>query len=151
MLLADAGLLHRVELVASDISARALERARSGRFGRRSLRDPPDPALAARWLKEDATGALVVAEELRNSIQWKRLNLCDPAAAAAMAPCDVVLCRNVLIYFSDETLVRVLRHLSDSLAPEGSLFVGIAESLLRFGTFFTCEEKNRVFFYRKGK
>ena len=149
MLLAEAGLLSRVELVASDISERALERARAGKFGRRSLREVPDPALASRFIREEATGGLTVSAELRHSIDWRRINLCDGASVASIGECDVILCRNVLIYFSDETLVRVIGHLTRALARAGIIFVGVSESILRFGTILECEEKNRVFFYRK--
>jgi chemotaxis protein methyltransferase CheR len=149
MLLAEEGILRDVDIVASDISGRAIERARAGRFGRRSLRDPPDPILATRWVREEA-GGLTVPAELRNAIDWRQMNLCDPASAASVAPCDVILCRNVLIYFGDDALVGVLRRLADALAPDGALFVGISESLLRFGNLLNCEEKNQVFFYRKG-
>jgi chemotaxis protein methyltransferase CheR len=150
ILLAEEGLLSKVEIIASDISARALERARSGRFGRRALRDVPDLGLATRWISEDPTGGLTVSAALRHAIDWRRVNLCDAASVSSVGPCDVILCRNVLIYFGDETLVGALRNLSQVLRPEGALFVGIAESLLRYGTFFMCEEKNHVFFYRRG-
>jgi chemotaxis protein methyltransferase CheR len=149
MLLADEGILSDVEIIASDISGRALERARAGRFGRRSLRDAADPRLAARWIQEDPSGTLTVAPELRNAIDWRRLNLCDSSCSAKVGVCDVVLCRNVLIYFSDQTLTRVLGNLTAALGPAGALFVGISESLLRFGTALACEEKNHIFFYRK--
>jgi chemotaxis protein methyltransferase CheR len=149
MLLSEAGVLSKVDLIASDISARALDRAQSGRFARRSLRDVPDPGLATRWIREEPSGELTLPRELVDAIDWRRINLCDPTNAPAMDGCDVILCRNALIYFDDAKLSDVLRHLADRLRPQGALFVGVSESLLRFGTFLTCEEKNQVFFYRK--
>ncbi len=149
MLLAEAGILSRVDIVASDISTRALSRARSGRFGPRSLRDAADPGLVARWIKNDPSGGLTVSSDLCQAIDWRRLNLCEPSSALQVGPCDVILCRNVLIYFSDETLIQVLHNLSDALRADGALLVGVSESLLRFETFLTCEERNHVFFYRK--
>lgn len=148
MLLAQAGLLGHVEIVASDISQRALDKAQAGSFSRRSLRHTVDPALAARWLREDGN-RLLVAPELLAAIHWRRVNLCEPAESRSIGPCDVILCRNVLIYFRDETVVRVIETLSASLTAEGALFVGVSESLLRFGTAFACEEAESVFFYRK--
>lgn len=67
----------------------------------------------------------------------------------AVGAADVVLCRNVLIYFSDETAVQVVGRLSGALPPGGVLLVGISESLLRFGTQLVCEEHGNVFLYRK--
>lgn len=148
MLLAQAGLLERVELVASDISTRALDRARSGRFSRRSLREVPDPELARRFLHEDGD-CVSAAAGLAEAIVWKQINLCAPSALTVVGPCDFILCRNVLIYFSDETAVRVIRQLTQLLNPHGALFVGVSESLLRFGTSLACEEVEQVFLYRK--
>lgn len=148
MLLAQAGLLEQVELVASDISQRALDTARSGSFSRRSLRHVVEPALASRWLREEG-GHVKIAPELPRAIDWRRVNLCDPADSRRVGPCDVILCRNVLIYFRDETVVRVIEALASSLRKDGALFVGVSESLLRFGTALACEEAESVFFYRR--
>lgn len=148
MLLAEAGLLEHVEIVASDISQRALDAASSGSFSRRSLRHTVDPALAGRWLREEG-GRLKIAPELLRAIDWRRLNLCDPAESSGVGPCDVILCRNVLIYFRDDTVVRVIEALSSNLRDGAVLFVGVSESLLRFGTALTCEEAESVFYYRK--
>jgi chemotaxis protein methyltransferase CheR len=147
MLLAARGILRDVDLVASDISAAALARARSGRFGRRSLRTEV-PAFAARWMD---IGEREVALDtcLTAAIDWRRVNLTEDAAVAALGSFDVILCRNVLIYFSDETVKRVVDRLTSRLTPHGALFVGISESLLRFGTPLRCEEHNGVFLYKK--
>jgi len=148
MLLAEENLLSETEIVASDISERALEKARSGRFSRRSLRNGMDAKLAERWLRHDAN-QLSVAPELASAIHWQRVNLCDRSETEALGRFDVILCRNVLIYFRDETVVRVIQGLSSQLRAGGALLVGVSESLLRFGTALACEELDRVFFYRK--
>jgi chemotaxis protein methyltransferase CheR len=148
MLLARAGLLSQVDIVASDISQRVLDSARSGTFSRRSLRHGVDVELANRWLREE-NDRLRVASELLEAIDWRRINLCEPSETAAVGVCDIVLCRNVLIYFRDDTVVRVIEGLASRLKQDGVLFVGVSESLLRFGTALACEEVDEVFFYRK--
>lgn len=148
MLLAEAGLLGAVDLIATDISARALATARAGWFGRRSLRQVADAQLANRWLREEG-GKLRVAPELIEAIDWRRVNLCAAEETAAIGSCDVILCRNVLIYFSDQTVVQVIHALSSQLRPGGALLVGVSESLLRFGTALACEEQDQIFYYRK--
>jgi chemotaxis protein methyltransferase CheR len=150
MLLAEAGLSAHVDLVASDISERALTQARAGALGRRSLRSVPDPQLCAKWLVEGPGGTLTVSPRLRGLIEWRRVNLSEALEVAALGVFDVILCRNVLIYFSDETTAKVVSHLSEALVSGGTLFVGISESLLRFSTALECEERDRVFCYRKG-
>lgn len=149
MLLAERGLLRSAELVASDISPRALERARRGRHGSRSLRDGAPPELVARYLRREPDGSVRVDPEVARAVQWRRVNLCDPSQVSGVGPVHLALCRNALIYFHDDTAVRVVGALADALHPGGVLFVGVSESLLRFGTGLRCEERGSVFLYRK--
>ena len=140
----------QVELVASDISQRVLERAQRGEFGRRSLRSLP-PGVEGRFLEVYSGGeSATVRPELRAAVRWQRVNLVDAGQVAALGLFDVILCRNVMIYFSDETARRVVDTLTGALEPGGHLLVGTSESLLRFGTRLQCEEKGGAFFYTKG-
>jgi chemotaxis protein methyltransferase CheR len=149
MLLSSRGLLDKVELVATDISARAIEIARRGRYGRRSLRQVPEPKLVERYIREQ-DGAYVVRRDLVNAIRWDTLNLVDGPSYRKLGTFDAILCRNVLIYFSDETVCQVLRHLHQALRDGGILLVGVSESLLRYGLPFVAEERGGAFLYRKG-
>jgi len=145
-LLDERGLLGRVKLVASDISERALQVARRGAYGARSVR-----AFEAlpHWLSRE--GDLHIASpRLREAIDWRRINLLDTAAVGALGVFDAVICRNVMIYFRDETTQAVVASLHDALTPGGYLLIGASESLLRLATAFQCEERGGAFFYRKG-
>lgn len=148
MLLDERGLLGRVELIASDLSESAIARARSGRHGRRSLRESYPAALAQRYLTVDEQG-VTVAPRIRDAIAFRTLNLLDEASITALGELDLILCRNVLIYFRDAVVARVLGTMAGALAPAGILAVGVSESLLRFGSSLACEEQGGVFFYRK--
>lgn len=148
MMLADRGLLELVDIVATDISQRALERAQAGWFGARALRAVPEPLLAARYLTPARQG-FTVDPALLASISWRRINLADATAVAALGLFDAVLCRNVLIYFRDQTIRIVVERLSGALAAGGVLLVGVAESLLRFGTTLVGEERQGAFVYRR--
>ena len=145
VILARAGVRDAVEIVASDISARALERARSGTYGRRAHRTIPHGAPPWIWIEDDRA---VVDAELRASIEWRRVNLADEAAVLALGRFDAIACRNVLIYFDDGTIQRVVASLGRALRPGGELLIGASESLLRFGSLFTCVERGGVFLYR---
>jgi chemotaxis protein methyltransferase CheR len=147
MLLAERGILDRVDIVASDISARALGRAKEGVYGQRSLRATTEDARA-RWL-EGTVDRAVVRREIHDAIAWRRVNLLDAAAVAALGTFDVILCRNVLIYFSETTMRDVCATLADALEGDGRLLVGACQSLLRFGTLFVCEERGGCFFYTR--
>lgn len=153
MLLAERKMLERVDIVASDISRKALARAQAGEYSARSLRDiaSPGPALASeaeRWLQRD--GRVVrVASALREAVRWSRVNLMDESAVRALGRFDLILCRNVFIYFRDKTARAIAERMAMSLVPSGVLMVGISESLLRLGTSLDFEEHRGVFLYRR--
>jgi chemotaxis protein methyltransferase CheR len=147
MMLDERGLLLKVTLVASDIGLRALTRVKEGVYGQRSLRALP-PGVLGRWI-HTVEGRARVAPEIFEAVEWRRVNLTDDKAIAELGTFDAILCRNVLIYFSDETVLRVVNSLSDALRPRAPLLVGASESLLRFGTLLRCEERAGAFFYVK--
>jgi chemotaxis protein methyltransferase CheR len=148
MMLDHRGLLAATRIVATDLSTRALARAQQGSWSRRALRYDVDAAIAERYLQVDDR-SVRIAPALVQKVEWQRINLIDDAQVARMTPCDVILCRNVLIYFDDETVVRVVRSLASRLLPGGALFVGVSESLMRFDTGLVCEDRRGVFFYRR--
>ena len=138
-----AGLGDRI--LATDVSSRALAVAGEARYGEWSLRHL-DPELRRRHF-ESHPPQVRVRDPIREMVEFRRHNLVrDPAPGSAF---DLILCRNVLIYFRDETVARVISELSERLRPGGVLLVGVSESLLRFGTSLTCEEADRVFYYRR--
>jgi len=148
MLLAEHGCLDGVEIVASDVSPRILARAREGTFGRRAIRNVPVPALVDRYLRVSDDGVRIQSDILA-AVDYRRVNLLDRDQVARLGSFDVILCRNVLIYFREERVKELLQRLGEALEPGGALFVGASESLLRFGTSFVCEERSGVFLYRK--
>lgn len=144
-LLYERGLLHKVQLVASDLSERALARARSGVHGKRSRRTLVE---LPGWLSVDGDTTRVHTHVL-SAIDWRRINLLDGPAIAALGQFELIVCRNVLIYFREAMAMRVLRNIDVTLRPGGHLLVGASESLLRFGTSLECQERRGVFTYRK--
>jgi chemotaxis protein methyltransferase CheR len=144
-LLDERGLLDRVSILASDISARALNIAEHGSYGPRSARALP---VLPSWLTQSESG-LRVDSRLREAIRFKRINLLDETQVAALGTFDAILCRNVLIYFRDDTIQGVIDRLQQALTPRGTLLVGASESLMRLGTSLSCEEHGGAFFYRK--
>jgi chemotaxis protein methyltransferase CheR len=148
MLLDEAGLLDTVTLLGSDISERGLSHARKGKYYRRSLRALA-PAAAERWFVP-CEGGLQIVPRIAATVEWRRVNLVSPEEVARVGQFDVILCRNVLIYFSDPTVEEVVATLRRALHPGGRLIVGASESLLRFDSGLTCEERAGSFFYGKG-
>lgn len=145
-MLAEANLLEDAHLVASDVSDRQLARARKGQHTLRALRMVP--AGMPPWIRA-CEGTAVVDPRLTQRVEWRKVNLVDRAAVSALGPFDVILCRNVLIYFDDATVVRVAESLAEALVPGGTLLVGTSESLLRFATSLRCVEHKGTFLYRR--
>ncbi|MDB5214027.1 MAG: chemotaxis protein CheR [Myxococcaceae bacterium] len=157
LLLDEAGIRDRTEIVATDVSARAIAKAREGSYSSRSLRalPPNNPPAAFTDLLGRLTDATILRQGQRaqvtrtviDGIDYRQLNLLDDAAVAALGTFDLVLCRNVLIYFADATVKRVVGTLSRALRDDARLIIGASESLLRFGTMLRCEERGGAFLY----
>ncbi len=130
MLLAEAGRSGAGDrILATDVSARALEAGRHGHYGEWSLRRL-EPGLRTRFFRP-AGRALAVTPEVRAPVEWRRHNLVtEPPPAAGF---DLVLCRNVLIYFSAATATAVLGRLAEAVRPGGWLVVGPVEIPLAAG------------------
>ena len=148
MWLDERALLQSVQLFATDISDNALAVAQAGRYRARSLRQVPNGVDPERWIKRDGE-MFLLTREIRDAIQFRKLNLLDAAAVASMGTMDIVLCRNLLIYFRDDVVRSVVERLAAQLSATGVLLVGVSESLMRFGTTVKCEEHGGAFVYRK--
>ena len=113
------------------------------------MRDHHASELAQRYLDVGAR-EITIAPQLLRAVRFETVNLLDERACATLGQFDVVLCRNVLIYFRDTRVEQVVTRLVSALRPDGLLAVGVAESLLRFPARVTCIERRGAFFYRRG-
>lgn len=117
-----------VSILGTDISTAALEGALAGRYRERAL-GAVEPALRGRYFDEDGD-ALVVGERLRRLVRFTPHNLArDPLPPLGEAPFDLILCRNVLIYFDGATVERAIDGLERALRPDGMLILGSADTL----------------------
>lgn len=148
MLLDDRGLLGKVEILATDISSRALAKARAGSFGKRSVRSIPNQKLVDKYLTFKDSH-YEVAPGLIEAIRWQKKNLLDTNDMSQAGVFDIILCRNVMIYFSDSVVKTLLGSLSNALTDSGVLLIGVSESLLRYSGHFVGEERAGTFVYRK--
>lgn len=118
-----------VEIVATDLSRRALAIAEEGIWDASKAHEIPPHYLRAYMLRGigDCGGKMKASADVR-VVRFLRLNLND-IQYPALGKFDLIFCRNVLIYFDLESRKRVLERLISHLAPEARLFVGHAESL----------------------
>jgi chemotaxis protein methyltransferase CheR len=149
MALAEEGVLdrHPVEIVASDASEAMLARARRGVYGERSFRTLP-AALRDRYFRLEA-GGWRIDPAIHARVRWTRANLVDGREVASLASSDVVFCRNVLIYFADETVAHVARLLAAAMPDDAHLCLGASESLTRVSSAFELVEVGGAFMYTK--
>lgn len=122
----------RVEVVATDISTRALARASAGVWPVERAAHIPHRYLKRFMLRgtRSRQGEMRAGEELRAVIAFRRLNL-HAARYAGVGLCDLIVCRNVLMYFSKDARTAAVARMLPHLAPSGYLLVGHAESLGR--------------------
>ncbi len=135
----------RVKIIATDFSLSALERARSGLFHQLEVnRGLPAPLLVKYFHREGMDWFL--SPVVREMVEFRELNLVEPFAPLPRA--DIILLRNVLIYFGLETKRAVLLRVSRAMAPLGALFLGGAETILGFDLPLERASAGRASFFR---
>ncbi len=114
------------DILATDMSPRAIEAARAARYGAFSLRDFPHELR--HFLREEDQ-RMRVCDEIRRLVRLAEHNLMSPGLRTRDG-WDLIVCRNVTIYFDQETAVSCAERLSDTLSEDGWLFFGAGEMAL---------------------
>jgi chemotaxis protein methyltransferase CheR len=149
MALDQAGWFKRapIEIVGSDASAAAIEKARRGLYRERSFRSLA-PELRARYF-EPAMGAWQVRPELQRRLHWAVANVTIEAEIRELARAPFIFCRNAFIYFSDRAITKAVDLLARYQSAPGYLCLGASESLLRLTTRYHLVELGGAFVYHK--
>lgn len=147
MALAEAGWLERVDIQidASDVSSAAIAKALQGFYRDRSFRALP-VALREKYFTP-VNGGWQVHQDLIDRIQWSNANLVNASEIAPLVTAPFIFCRNVFIYFAEETIARTLRMFAQGMPRPAHLFVGAAESLLKLTDEFELQEVAGAFVY----
>jgi chemotaxis protein methyltransferase CheR len=114
-----------IEILATDISRRALRHAERGAYSRRSLQDVSLRQVETYFAQ--AKQGFQVRPRIRRMISFAQMNLADPAAYVGKLDC--IFCMNVLMYFSEERRLSILRRFYESLEPGGYFLLGHSETL----------------------
>ncbi|MFK7961735.1 MAG: protein-glutamate O-methyltransferase CheR [Phycisphaerales bacterium] len=134
-----------IRILATDISERAISAAQTGVYSELEIgRGLPDQ-LRRKYFKEDA-GQWRITDNVRSIINFRRLNLLTNFAA--LGQFDIVLCRNVAIYFDADVQKDLFQRLAKVLSPSGYMFVGASESLAKFGPMFVPQMHCRATYYQ---
>ncbi len=132
---------------ASDISRRVLHKARQGIYRPASFRET-EPHVQRRHFNEK-DGHWQISDDVKRHVMFSRLNLLDPSRLGLLGTMDVILCRNVIIYFDIETKRQVIDVFSEKLQSGGYLLLGHAESLINVTSAFELRHLKRDLVYRK--
>jgi chemotaxis protein methyltransferase WspC len=147
--LLEAGLdTSRFRVDAVDISRHALESAKQGRYGAHSFRGRQDARIKRRYFAE-LEGAFSVAQEVRTAVNFRHGNILKPATLSEDASYDVIFCRNLLIYFDEDTKLRAYQNIHRLLKDDGLLVLGHAECGTAPATLFASLGQANSFAFHK--
>jgi chemotaxis protein methyltransferase CheR len=139
-----AGLVPRsdIQILATDIDQNALIRAKIGAYLEKSINEVPE-RIKQRFFNRNGD-YYYVSDEIKKMVSFKKQNLlADPFSG----PYDLIICRNVLIYFTEEAKNLLYQKFSAALKKDGILFVGSTEQIFNPGLYQLKTEE--TFFYRK--
>jgi chemotaxis protein methyltransferase CheR len=142
----------QVSILATDINNRALKKAREGVFRPRSLR-VTDPRYRDKYFHK-VGNSYVLDARVRDMVHFAYLNLQTgvfPSVDNGTAGLDILLCRNVMIYFRFATMERIVEKFSRCLCPGGYLFLGHAETLMNLSVSLERVHYRGGVFYRQQK
>ena len=140
--------VYNIEIVGSDVDTAALRHAREGRFGARSYaRLPAD--VTERYFEPERGHRRKIIDDLRESVRFVAANIVDRTTLAGLGRFDVVLCRNLLIYFDDQSRRLGIDNLYDSMNQGGFICLGHSESMARITDRFEIVRLNGAIVYRK--
>jgi chemotaxis protein methyltransferase CheR len=123
----------RIEIMASDLSQQVLEKSRTGLYSQFEVQRGLPIRLLVKYFKQ--VGELwQINAEIRAMVQHRQLNLLHDFSQLGMF--DLIFCRNVLIYFDQETKTNVFNRLARAIEPDGFLTLGAAETVVGLVTVF---------------
>ena len=139
---------YHVEIVGSDIDTAALDLAREGRFSARSLARLPAGVIKSYFETERGNRRRII-DDLRESVRFVPANLVDKGSLAGLGLFDVILCRNLLIYFDDASRLIAVNNLFDASNPGAFICLGHSESMNRISDRFTLSRLQDAIVYRR--
>ena len=135
----------RISILATDIATNVLAKARLGRYSQLEMNRGLPAPLLIKYFRKDGTD-WVIKDELRSMIDYRELNLAE--RWPAMPPMDIVLMRNVLIYFDVNLKKDIMRRVRQVMRPDGYFMLGSAETTMSLDDAFQREQAERAVVYR---
>ncbi|UFS72542.1 protein-glutamate O-methyltransferase CheR [Geomonas sp. RF6] len=136
-----------VEIISSDIDTDILSLARRGCYSSRSVQHLPKSLLEKYFRKEK--GEYLICDELKEAVEFTRVNLMNAADVRGYRDFDVIFCRNLLIYFDDLSRRQAADTFFDALRPGGFLCLGHSESMSRISSLYKARKFPETVVYQK--
>ncbi|MBG9544560.1 CheR family methyltransferase [Cytobacillus firmus] len=134
--------ISQIRITATDIDENALARAWMGIYPERSLNEVPDK-MRQKFFKREGS-FYKISEDIKRTVSFKKQNLLSDDFGG---PFDLIVCRNVLIYFTEEAKDQLYHKFSGALRKDGIFFVGSTEQIFNSGRYHLASAE--TFFYRK--
>ena len=143
MLLSKFMPLNRIRIIATDIDKQVLEKARVGLYSQKSIAGLPDE-FKNKYFTKVGLSNYQISEDIKKCVEVREHNLLNDAYPTKL---DLIVCRNVLIYFTEEAKEEIYKKFNAALRSGGSLFVGSTEQIMNYREL--NYSSTHSFFYRK--
>lgn len=134
--------LNRIKIIATDIDKQVLEKAKVGLYSASSLVNLPQEFKNKYFTP--VGNSYKISDEIKQCVEFRQHNLLKDAYPTG---CHLIVCRNVVIYFTEEAKEEIYRKFNSSLVPNGILFVGSTEQIINYKECGYASKK--IFFYEK--
>lgn len=138
-----------IDIVGTDVSRSAIERARTGLYSQFEVQRGLPVLQMIRWFDEEEGQQWRIMPQIRDSVRFQQHSLVEPPPRPGRF--DVILCRNVLLYFSAERRRVVFDKLAAASAPDAILMLGAGETVIGQTDAFVSDPSHRGLYMRRGE
>lgn len=137
-----------VDILGSDINQRVLHVARRGIYKKSAFRNTEDYFIR-KYFTDEGGGNYRIIDPVKGLVNFSLLNLMDPFKVGFVGEMDVIFCRNVIIYFDQDSKKKVINNFYNRLSEDGYLLLGHSESLMNISTAFILRHLKNDLVYQK--
>ena len=134
--------LSNIRIIASDIDKQVLAQSKAGLYSEKSIKSVPDE-FKKKYFKQIGS-SYQISDEIKNRVDFREGNLLRDEYPSG---CDMIVCRNVVIYFTDEAKLEIYKKFNRSLKSGGLLFIGSTEQIMEYKDL--GYKRRSSFFYEK--
>lgn len=134
--------LHQIKIIATDIDKQVLDKARMGLYNEKSIASVPEDFKKKYFTQ--VGNAYKISDEVKKCVEFKEHNLLKDAYPTN---CHLIVCRNVVIYFTEDAKNEIYKKFNASLIKDGLLFIGSTEQIMNYKEFNF--KRNQSFFFQK--